>query len=152
MLTNFQTSYLFFYLAGRDEPSPRNLKLDLEEIAQKAIAGPSDVHTVIRAAVELAMKPFEQGAKRKEFLADNEDEIFSAGGDGDVAYQHYLQGRIDQHTYKITNPVLDAMTAEVCDEGGEEDEDDEEIDEAADDAAESEDEHPDEAEGDETAS
>ncbi len=140
MLTTFEPKYLFFYLRGREADKPRNLKLDLEEISENALKGPDCVHTVLTKAVDIALKPYEQGEKRKTFAADYEEDIFEAGGDGELAYTHYHRGRIDQIVYRYTNPVLDLMTEATCeeDDGDEEGEENEEGDEK-----ESEDEHPD---------
>lgn len=121
-------AYMTFYLEGRadedDDPVLAEAdELDIEKLAEKAMDGPDDVHTVITGAVTALAAPLEHGKDKRDWIADHKDEIRDAGGDAEEAYRHYCKGTIDEAVNALTDDVLEAMTPEEEDD---EDEDEEE--------------------------
>lgn len=132
-----KAEYAFFYLEGREA---KLLKADIDTaaIAERVMAGDGSVHELLHKAVSDAAKGLELDRQKRRWLADSEDEIKEAGGDGDEAYRHYCEGRVDELVYQLEPEVLEDIGIEIGDEEEEEDgeEDGEEEDGEADPPAE----------------
>jgi hypothetical protein len=119
--------YAFFYLEGREE---RLLKADIDthEIAKKVVVDGGSIHELLHAAVTRAAEPLRVDRKKRQWIDDYEDDIKAMGGDSEHAYDHWIEGRIDELVSSLESEVIDEMTAIVHgdedeDEGGDEDED-----------------------------
>lgn len=118
--------YAFFYLAGREAKLLRT-DIDTAAIAEQVLAGKGDIHALLHKAVSDAAKGLEVDRQKRRWLADYEDEIKEAGGDNDVAYRHFCDGRIDELVYQLEPEVVEDIGDEI---GGGEDDDEETGDDA----------------------
>lgn len=124
-----KAEYAFFYLEGREA---KLLKADIDTgaIAEKVMAGDGGIHELLHKAVSDAAKGLELDRQKRRWLADSEDEIKEAGGDGDEAYRHYCDGRVDELVYQLEPEVLEDIGVEIGDEEGEDDDEEDEDGEA----------------------
>lgn len=118
-----KADYVFFYLEGR-EAKPLKADIDTAVIAEQVLADKGTPHDLLHKAVSDAAKGLEVDRQKRRWLADYEEEISSAGGDGEEAYRHYCAGRVDELVYRLEPDVLEDLD-EDADDGDEEDEDDE---------------------------
>lgn len=125
-------SYMPFYLEGRTDEDDDPIisdddSLDIDKLAETAMAGGDDLRTILTRAVTALAAPLEHGKDKADWIAENKRAIKDAGGDAEEAYKHYCKGVIDEAVYTLETEVLDAMFEEEGDEDEEEeDEDDEE--------------------------
>lgn len=123
-------AYMVFYFEGRDDELDQD-DLDLDDLAEKCLAGPDDPHTVVKAAVERLAAPLEHDREKREWVEDYREQIDEAGGDADEAYRHFVKGRIDETVSVVEDEVLEIMDPRV-DEDSEDDEDEDDEDEGDD--------------------
>lgn len=112
--------YVWFYLEGREAKLLRT-DIDTAAIAEKVVAGKGGIHELLHTAASDAAKGLAVDRQKRRWLADYEDDIKEAGGDGEVAYKHYCDGRVDELVMQLEPEVVEEMAIEV---GGDEDEDD----------------------------
>lgn len=131
-----KADYAWAYLAGREERLIKN-DIDVEHLAEQVLEGKGTVHEVTRAAVSAAAKGLAVDRKKRDWIADYDEEIKgSVGSDSNVAYEHYLEGRIDELTSRLEDEVVEAIGEIVGDDGDDEDgaiegEDEDELDDDA---------------------
>jgi hypothetical protein len=123
-----KSDYAFFYLEGRDEKRLR-ADIDTEAIAKDVLNDKGTIHELVHKAVTAAAETHRVDRKKRQWIEEYAEDIQSAGGDGEEAYRHYLDGRIDELTHTLEGEVVDDMTALI---GGEDDEDDDDEDEEED--------------------
>lgn len=122
-------AYVAFYLDGRED---RLLKHDIDtvQIAEEVGDGKGSIHELLVKAATSAAEPLRVDRKKRSWLEEYEDEIKEAGGDGELAYQHYIQGRIDEVVHRLDGEVVEELSAMHGEESDDdEDEDDDEDDE-----------------------
>jgi hypothetical protein len=124
-----QRAYMDFYLEGRadedDDPQlSDNDEIDIDKLAEKALAGPAELREILTQAVTALAAPLEHGKEKRNWLDDHKKEIKLAGGDGEEAYRHYCKGTIDEAIYVLEGEVLESMG-----EGEDEEEEDDDEDE-----------------------
>jgi hypothetical protein len=117
-----QKEYVTFYLLGRDEKKLKN-DIDIDQIAEQVIEGKGTIYELLHKAATVAVAPLREGRRKRDWLEEYESEIKECGGDGEAAYQHYLDGRVDELVVLLDDEVVGAMA------GDEEDEDEEDEDE-----------------------
>ena len=120
-----KSDYAYFYLEGRDDKRLR-ADIDTEQIARDVIAGKGLIYELVHKAVASAAEGHRVERKKRQWIEEYQDDINAAGGDGEEAYRHYLDGRIDELTHVLEGEVVDNM-AELLggeDDGDEEDEED----------------------------
>lgn len=126
-------AYAYFYVLGREERALKN-DIDTEQIANHVLDGKGTIHELTRAAVEKAADALRVDRKKRVWLEEYSDEISEAGGDGEEAYNHYVDGRIDTTTSDLEEQVFEDLAEEVAPGDGQEDgEDDDEDEEEGDD-------------------
>lgn len=127
-----KADYVFFYLEGREA---KRLKADIDTavIAEQVAAGKGTIHELLHKAVSDAAKGLEVDRQKRRWLSDYEDEIKQAGGDGEAAYRHYCDGRIDELVYVLEPEVLECLDDEEDDADGDEGDDGDDDEEDADD-------------------
>lgn len=123
-MKDMQASYAFFYIEGRDEKLLKH-DIDTEEIAKAVLAGKGSIHELAHKAATTAAEPLRIDRKKNLWMDNYEDDIKTAGGDTEAAYEHYLAGRIDELTTRLETEIVSDITVEAC---GDEDGDDEEED------------------------
>lgn len=121
-----KSDYAFFYLEGRDDKKLR-ADIDTEAIAKDVLADKGSIHDLVRAAVSAAAEAHRVERKKRQWIDEYAEDIQAAGGDGEEAYRHYLDGRIDELTSMLESEVIEDMSALVG--GDEEDDEDEDGDE-----------------------
>lgn len=123
--------YMTFYLDGRGDDLFDDDDIDLDDLIEKAWKGGDPRELAIGVVKTLAARLRVEREKR-QWLRDNEDAIKEAGGDSATAFDHYVQGRIDQHAHQLEDEIVTGMFEERDDEDEEDDDDDddEEDDEA----------------------
>lgn len=132
-----KADYAWAYLAGREERLIKN-DIDVEQLAEQVLEGKGTVHEVTRAAVSAAAKGLAVDRKKRDWITDYDEEIKgSVGSDSNTAYEHYLEGRIDELTSRLEDEVVVAIGDIVVDDGeddeGGEGDDDEPDDDAEED-------------------
>lgn len=132
-----KADYAWAYLEGREERLIKH-DIDVEQLAEQVLEGKGSVHEVTRAAVATAAKPLALDRKKREWIADYDESIKgSVGSDSNTAYEHYLEGRIDELTSRLEDEVVVAIGDIVVDDGeddeGGEGDDDEPDDDAEED-------------------
>ena len=115
--------YVWFYLEGREAKALR-ADIDTAAIAEQVMAGKGDLHALLHKAVSEAAKGLEVDRQKRRWLADYEDDIKEAGGDGEAAYRHYCDGRIDELVYQLEPDVLEDIAVEIGEDDDETDDDD----------------------------
>jgi hypothetical protein len=122
-MANITGDYWQFYLDGRREG--RLLKHDIAEdaLVEEMVRTGASFRNTISAACGRAAAPLESGKIKKRWVTDHENAIRIAGGDADLAYSSYLQGRVDELGYALEQDVVDAMEQHFGDEDEDEDED-----------------------------
>lgn len=120
---DLDAKYMTFYLDGRGEEPFDDEDVDLDDLVEKAMGGDSPRKLAIGIGETLAA-PLRHDRERREWLADNRDNIREAGGNDQLAFDHYMQGRIDQYAYGLEDEIVTAMFEDV-DDGDGDDEDDE---------------------------
>lgn len=124
--------YLTFYLDGRGDDALDDDDVDLDDLIDKANAGPDDPRTIsVRVAEHLAA-PLKIDREKREWIAENKDNIAEAGGDSELAYEHYLKGRVDQYAHELENEIVTGMFEDDGDEDEDEDDDDADLDDEED--------------------
>lgn len=113
--------YIGFYLEGRNA-KPMKHEADVESLAAKVLEGGDSPPKVAEFAALKAAEPYRGGRSSGAWIQKRSAGIAAAGGAGDEAYRHYMQGRVDELTGE-----LDALICEAL-EGGDEDEDEDEED------------------------
>lgn len=129
MAMNLQSDYIFFYLEGREAKSLK-VDIDTEVIAEQVAAGKGTIHELLHKAVSDAAKGLEVDRQKRRWIADYEDEIKEAGGDQDVAYRHYCEGRVDELVYRLEPDVLEELEDDDGEGSDDEDDGDDEEDDA----------------------
>jgi hypothetical protein len=122
-------AYMVFYLEGRaDEADDPQLAaddtLDIDKIAEKALAGPDELRTIIAAAVRALAAALDHSTDKRDWLKDHKSEIQDAGGNGEEAYRHYCKGVEDEACLQLENDVVEAMEGEEADDEEEDEEED----------------------------
>lgn len=122
-----KADYIFFYLEGREA---RKLKADIDTdvIAEQVMAGKGTIHELLHKAVSDAGKGLELDRQKRRWLADYADEIKDAGGNGEDAWRHFCDGRIDELVYTLEPDVLEALDEDAEVDGDDDDEGDEDSD------------------------
>lgn len=120
-------AYVSFYLDGRED---RLLKhnIDTIQVAEEVGDGKGSIHELLLKAATSAAEPLRVDRKKRAWLEEFEEEIKSAGGNGELAYQHYVQGRIDEVVHRLDGEVVEELTDMHGDESDDEDEDEDEDD------------------------
>lgn len=114
-------NYMIFYLDGRgEEPLDDDDEVDVDELADKAMTGEDPRKLALEVGENLAA-PLRHDRSKKDWLADNEDAIKEAGGNNAVAFDHYVQGRIDQYAHQLEDEIVTAMFEEDDEEDDEDD-------------------------------
>lgn len=128
-------AYVAFYLDGRED---RLLKHDIDtvQVAEEVGDGKGSIHELLVKAATSAAEPLRVDRKKRSWLEEYADEIKEAGGDGELAYQHYIQGRIDEVVHRLDGDVVEELSEMNGDES-DEDEDEEEDEEDEEDEEES---------------
>lgn len=127
-------AYAYFYVLGREERPFKN-DIDTEQLAKKVLDDKGTIHDVALAAASAAAESLRIDRKKRLWLDEYEDEIAKAGGDKDLAWNHFIDGRIDTVTAELEDAIFDDLAEAVApsedddDEGDDEDDDDEEDDE-----------------------
>lgn len=128
-------AYISFYLEGREDRALKH-DIDIEEIAKQVVSGKGTIHELVHKAAKTAAEPQLAARKKRTWIEEFDEEIKLAGGDGDEAYRHYIDGRIDELTHRLEVDVFETIV-DMCggdgedEDGGddkEEDDDDEEGD------------------------
>lgn len=115
--------YMMFYFEGRDDEFDDD-DLDIEKLAEQALNGPDDPHTVVLRAVQALAVPLEHGKEKREWIEEYKDWIEEIrDADPEEAYRHFVKGQIDETTADVLVEVLDVMDPREV-EVDEEDEDD----------------------------
>lgn len=118
--------YIEFYLAGRadeedsdeeDSIAPES-KVDVGDLAQFCAQGPDDFHTTIVRFLGSFVAPLEVGTEKRDWIAENHAAIKASGGDGSIAYRHYLKGLIDQCAFELEQEVCVELDTLGADEHG----------------------------------
>lgn len=125
--------YAPYYLEGREE---RLLKVDIDtaEIARLVIEEGGSLHDRLHEAVSKAAGTLAVDRKKRQWIADCEDDIRAAGHNNDHAYEAWCEGRIDELVGSLESEVLEEMGALIHgDEDDDEDEDDDDDDDDEDD-------------------
>lgn len=137
------SKYMAFYFEGRDEELDQD-DLDIEQLAKDALGSVNESpHQIaLRAVTKLAV-PLADGRERREWIVDYKDELDKAPDlDPNVAYEHFLQGRIEQTAAVIEDEMLTIMDPREDEEDDEdEDEEDDDDDGGGSDDEDDEDEH-----------
>lgn len=113
--------YMIFYLNGREEELFDDDDVDEHELADKAMAGEDPRKLALEAAGNLAA-PLRNS--RKEWIADHKEDVAEAGGDERVAFDHYVQGRIDQYAHSLEEDIVTAMFEDSAEDDDDDDEED----------------------------
>ncbi len=129
--TQMKPAYMLFYFEGLDDALDQD-DLDVDKLAEQAMAGPDDVHTVVLRAVSAVAAPLEHDREKRKWVADYQEWITEAGGDADEAYRHFVKGQVDATVTDVTEEVLEVMDPRADDED-DDDCEDEEGDEESDD-------------------
>lgn len=118
-------AYVAFYLDGRED---RLLKHDIDtvQIAEEVGDGKGSIHEMLVKAATSAAEPLRVDRKKRTWLEEYEGEIKEAGGDGELAYQHYIQGRIDEVVHRLDGEVVEELSSMHGEESDDEDDDDDE--------------------------
>lgn len=120
-------AYAYFYVLGREDRAFKN-DIDTEALAKRVLDGKGTIHEVALEAATAAASSLRIDRKRKLWLEEYGDEIAKAGGDGEEAYQHYLDGRIDTVTAALEDEIFDDLADRVAPEDNKGDDDDEDDD------------------------
>jgi hypothetical protein len=134
-----KAEYAFFYLEGREAKVLR-ADIDTGAIAERVLAGDGTIHELLHKAASDAAKGLEVDRQKRRWISDYEEEIKEAGGDGDEAYRHYCDGRVDELVYTLEPEVVEDIGVEIGDAEDPDDDDDE--DGSEDDEEDAEDEEP----------
>lgn len=122
VISTMKAAYACFYLEGREDRVLRS-DIDTEEIAQRVLDGKGDIHDLVKKAAAAAAEPLRIDRKKRRWIEDSADEIKAAGGDNEEAYNHYLDGRVDELVYRLESDVLEDIGALISDEDPDDDED-----------------------------
>lgn len=122
------SKYMTFYLDGRGDDLFDDDEVDLDDLVEKAMKGGDDPRKLSMGVVENLAGPLRHDREKREWIADNKKPIKEAGGNEQLAFDHYVQGRIDQHAHALEDEIVTAMF-EGGDEEDEDDDDDDEDDE-----------------------
>jgi hypothetical protein len=114
------SAYAFFYIEGRDEKLLKH-DIDTERLAKEVLDGKGSIYELAHKAAATAAEPLRVDRKKRLWIDNYEDDINAAGGDSEVAYEHYLSGRIDELCARLESEVVADLTVLVS---GDEDEDD----------------------------
>lgn len=116
--------YMVFYLNGRgDDVFDDEDDVDLDELADKAMDGEDPRKIALETSEKLAVA-LSHGKNKKHWMLDNEDAIKEEDLDGERAFEHYVQGRIDQYAHHLEDEIVAAMFEDSGDDEEEDDEDD----------------------------
>lgn len=118
-------TYIGFYLEGRNA-KPLKHEIDVGDLAKIVLSTGDAPLTVALAAAAKAAEPYQSPRYSSAWVRDRSGGIAAAGGDSEMAYQHYLQGRIEELAVE-----LDALMCEEL-EGGEDDDDEDDDDDEED--------------------
>ncbi len=117
--------YLLFYLEGR-EAKMLKADIDTEAVAEEVEAGKGSIHELLHKAVSDAARAEGVDRAKRRWIAEYEDEIKDAGGDGELAYQHYVAGRVDELVHRLDGEVVDFLAGDEDDDEEEEEGDEDE--------------------------
>ena len=125
-----KTEYLPFYIDGRNA---KVLRVDADTLIDDVVKRVKDgqpmwasVHVVATAAAQAFCV---DGAKRRQFVRDNEDEIKEAGGNEEAAWEAFCAGKVDELSESLEPTVVEVLEDFIEGDGGEGDEDPDEEDE-----------------------
>ena len=126
-----KAEFIFFYLEGRDARLLRN-DIDLEKLATDVCNGQGTVYEVLHLAAEDAAKEIRSERHKKKFADSYDDEIAEVGNDVTTAYEHFVNGRIDELVFRLEPDLTEAL-GEVDDDDEDEDDVEDEDDDTEDD-------------------
>lgn len=129
--------YAYFYLIGRQSEELES-DIDVTVLAQRVLNGANLVEVAFKAATDAARATRHDGSKR-DWLAENKEEIAEVGGDGELAYKLYLQGRIDELTADLDADIQGEVATLLERDEEDDDQDEDETDEDQEDEEETED-------------
>ena len=116
--------YLCFYLEGRTDDPLDDDDVDLDDLVDKIADGGGDTpYTVAHGVAVTLAAPLKHDREKRQWIADNKEEIAEAGGDSNLAYEHYILGRTDAYASILEGEIVDALL-EADDDDDEDDDDD----------------------------
>ena len=128
------SKYMSFYFEGRGEEIDQD-DLDIDQLAKTATDANESPYSIALRAVEKIATPLAEGRERREWSTDYKDEIAAVPDcDPNVAYEHFLQGRIEQTAAVVEDEMLEKMDPrEVAEPEGDPDADDDDDEDEDDD-------------------
>ncbi len=105
-----QAKYMTFYLDGRGDDLFDDDDIDVDDLVEKAWKG-EEPRKLAVGVVENLAATLRNARERRAWLADNKPAIAEAGGDDQVAFDHYVAGRIDQHAMALEGEIVEEMFA-----------------------------------------
>ena len=112
-------AYMIFYVNGRgEEVLDDRGTIDEEALADRVMEG-EPIHEVLTKVSDDVGAKLLHDREKKDWIAENREDIDEAGGDSEEAYRHYVQGRKDQYAHELEVDVVEKLF---------EDEDDDEDD------------------------
>ncbi len=117
--------YMTFYLDGRGDDLLDDEDIDVDELVEKALEGGDDPRKISMGVAENLAAPLRHDRDKREWISDNKAAIKEAGGSEQLAFDHYVQGRIDQYALALEEELVTGMFEEDSDEDEDEGEDDE---------------------------
>ena len=130
--------YYYFYLLGRQDDE-FDVQVDITALAERVLSGEAIRDVCTQVAADAAVTA-QHGGHKRDWLIENRDEIAEAGGNGEHAYDLYLDGQKDQFASSLEPDILDELrellddidlsergggSEEAEDEGDDDEEDDE---------------------------
>lgn len=128
-MATIKGDYWQFYLDGRLQKRQLKSDIDEEALVEEMVGAGASLRDTIASACDRAAAPLLSGKAKRQWIVEHEAEIKEAGGDADVAYAAYLQGRTDDLAYSVEQSVIEALDQRFGDEDdddGDDDEDEEE--------------------------
>jgi hypothetical protein len=107
-MATIQGEYWQFYVQGRCGKLLKN-DIDEEALVEDMVSKGTPLRDMILSAASRAAAPLESGKARRDWIKINDDEIKASGGDGDLAYAAYLQGRTDELAYALEHAVVEEL-------------------------------------------
>ena len=117
--------YMTFYLDGRGDDLLDDEDVDLDELIEKSLEGGDDPRKVAMRVAENLAAPLRHDREKREWIDDHKKAIKESGGNTELAFDHYVQGRIDQYALALEEELVTGMFEEDAEDDEDDDQDDE---------------------------
>lgn len=118
--------YMIFYLHGHEDDLLDDDDVDVDELVDQALRGGPDPRAIAMKVAQGLAGPLRHDREKRDWIKEHRGDIKEAGGDEQLAFEHYVAGRVDQYARSLEGEIIEGMIESDDDDDDEEDDDEDE--------------------------